>query len=342
MSSVAGWLRGRRLVVGLPLLAVIAIGATLGVARLRSSSASPTPPTDAVILVVGRDSVHQSLFDARLQATLTAAEQGGAPQQGSAQYPAFLGELRARVLKSLIFDTVVAQEAGLRGVEASDADIDAEITVEEGNAGGAGQLDRQLAEAGGSRAQLRDLVRSRLNESRLEQLLAAERAGDALRQLSAGAVFADLARQLSDDDTSRAQGGALGELSLDQLKAGDQAFLSAVTALKTGETTAQPVRDAAGFEILRLDAATRTSVTLHRILVAAPQPYTVRERPAWFTEAVLLAIADDCAGGQLRVLINAGVQPCTAESSPTPAATGNGFSPRSGPTGSPPPPATPG
>lgn len=346
----------RTLLIALgPLAAAALIAGTLVlVSHARDSGRGAiAAPSDPVILVVGPDRVHQSVFDARVSVAVTAAQQGGGPQSSDPQYPQFLASIRARVLQSLIIDTVIAQEARTRGVAATDADVEKEVTADTSIAGGGAQLATQLAEAGGSVAQLRDETRSRLNEAQLEDLLASQRAADALVQIKSGTDFGTVAQAYSDDQTSIGKGGDLGSLSLDQLKGGDSAFLNALTALKVGQITDPPARDAAGYEILRVDAATATARSAHRILVAAPQPYTEKERPDWFTQAVLLAVSTDCSSGSIQVLLANAGQPCgtstptAAPGSPgvpaTPGASpsgtaGTGFVPRPAPT---PPSATP-
>ena len=305
---------GRRplLVVALPaLVATLIAGGLIAVAHHGGSGPTGVAP-DPVVATVGADSIRRSQLDGRVVVVRTAALQGGAPTgaPGSSQGAAFEASIRARALRSLITDAVIAQEARARGVAASDADVEREVQASVSAAGGESSLETQLAGAGSSIQQLRDGTRARLNESQLEDLFARQRATDVLGQLGQGASFATLAAQYSDDDTSRPKGGDLGALQLDTLRGSNQAFVTAVSALAVGATTGAPVRDVAGYEILRVDAATASTRSVHRILVAAPQPYTEKERPQWFTQSVLLAIADDCTAGRIRVLIDGAGQPC--------------------------------
>jgi hypothetical protein len=339
MSSAGSWWRRRGLVIVGPLLAASLISVTLVLVAHGRSGGNASPAPDPVVLEVGADQVHQSVFDARVGVALAAAEQGGGPQPGDAQYQAFFSSIRARVMQSLIIDAVIGQEARVRGVSASDSDVQKEITADTSIAGGADQLATQLAQAGGSPAQLRDETRSRLNEAQLEDLLARDRADSALAQIAGGQSFATVAAVYSDDDTSRPKGGDLGSLQLDQLKGGDSVFLATITALQPGQVTPAPVRDAAGYEILRVDAATPATRSVHRILIAAPQPYTEMERPDWFTQAVLLAVSQDCAANQVRVLLPNAGQPCStatpsASATASPAPAGSGLTPRPVPAGS--------
>jgi hypothetical protein len=329
MSSSAR--RPRLLVIAPVMLATAAVGVVAATQILGRGSS--TPPRGPVAEVAGT-AVPAALFDLRMGSALTAVRQaGGAPNPGEAGYPAFLAAMRRRVMESLIIDQVIAREAVFRHVAATDADVAAEEGADARAAGGEEQLQRQLAEAGGGRDQLRDAIRSRLNEQRLEDLLASQRAADVEARLAAGTPFEALAQQLSDDERSRTRGGDLGVLNLAQLSASDASFVSAVRAAPAGRTSV-PTRDDAGYEILRLDTQTATTRSLHRILVAAPRPYTVRERPAWFAAAIFQAIHEHCMAGRLTVLLNVGLQPCMpARPGPGPAGTAPAASATAAPSG---------
>ena len=297
----------------LPALAVAVLLVACG------SGSGPTPSPSGPVAQVGKQTIPRSLFDLRLSSALTAVEQGGGPSPGSSGYDAMLSQLRASVLKSLILDSIIAQEAAFRHVAASDADVQKEVDQDVKDAGGQSQLQTQLAEAGGSLDQLRDAVRSRINEQRLENLFAQDRAAAVVQQLQGGADFATLAKQLSDDETSGPKGGDMGVMSNATLDGGDKAFAAAVRALQPGRTVSAPVRDVAGYEIIRVDAVSAAGFAVHRILVAAPQTYTVKERPAWFEQSLLDALAQYCSNDQLKVMIPGAEQPC-ATASPSGAA----------------------
>jgi hypothetical protein len=264
-----------------------------------------------------------------MTSALTAIQQGGGPQQGSSGYGAMLSKLRADVLKSLILDSIIAQEAAYRHIAAGDSDVQRQVDADIKAAGGGAPLQTQLAEAGGSMAQLRDAIRSRINEQRLEDEFAKERAAAIEQRLSAGEDFAVLAKLLSDDETSRDKGGDMGTIADAQLDQGDKQFAAAVRALQPGQTASQPARDQAGYEILRVDAVSGGGYAVHRILVAAPQTYTVKERPNWFLQSLLDALAQYCSQGQLKVMVAGATQPCASSTpsgsaSPAPPASGTG------------------
>jgi foldase protein PrsA len=276
---------------------------------------SPSPSAGGAVAQVGTQSIPRSLFDLRLGSALTAVQQGGGPTPGASGYNAMLSKLRADVLKSLILDSIIAQEAAFRHIAATDADVQKEIDSDAQAAGGQQKLQTQLAEAGGSLDQLRDAVRSRINEQRLEDEFARERADAIVQRISAGEDITVLAKLLSDDETSRDKGGDMGTLSDTQLDQGDKTFATAVRALQPGKTTTQPVRDLAGYEIIRLDSAGSAGHAVHRILVAAPQTYTVKERPNWFLQSLLEALAQYCGQGRLTVTLTGAEQPCSTASS---------------------------
>lgn len=298
------------------LLATLALAVLLGAC---GSGAGPTPSPGAPVAQVGKQTIPRSLFDLRLNTALVSVEQGGGPSPGTSGYNAMLSQLRADVLKSLIIDSIIAQEAAYRHVAATDAEVQKELDQDVKDAGGQSQLQTQLAEAGGSLDQLRDAIRSRLNEQRLEDQFAQQRAAAILQQLQGGADFATLAKQLSDDETSGPKGGDMGVMSNATLDSGDKAFAAAVRALQPGHTVSAPVRDVGGYEVIRVDAVSAAGYAVHRILVAAPQTYTVKERPAWFEQSLLDALAQYCSSNQLKVMISGAAQPC-ATAAPSGAA----------------------
>jgi len=310
--------RRRRLLLLVPAVLVLTAAGVIASTQILGRTSAPAP--QGPVAEVAGTRIPAALFDTRLTSALTAIRQaGGAPQPGDRAYAAFLAGVRRRVLESLIVDEVVAQEAAYRGLAATDAQVAAEVAGDARLAGGDDQLRKQLAEAGGSLDQLRDEIRSRMNEQRLEDLFASQRAADIGSRLAGGLAFETAARQMSDDEQSRDRGGDLGALNLAQLGGSNASFAAAVRSAPAGRVSA-PIRDDAGYEILRLDAQTSTTRSLHRILVAAPRPYTVRERPAWFAEGIFEAIAEDCHAGRLRVLLDTGFQPCST-SAPAPSAT---------------------
>jgi parvulin-like peptidyl-prolyl isomerase len=211
-------------------------------------------------------------------------------------------------------------------VAATDAEIQSQVNADVQAAGGVTQLQSQLAALGGSQAQLRDEIRSALNEEKLENIFAMQRATEIEQKLAAGAAFATLAAQYSDDSSTASKGGVLGAVPRTQIQGDDPTYAAAVLALQPHQHTAPAVRDAQGYDIVELESATGAVLTLRHIIVDAPQPYTVKERPPWFSEAIFEALAQDCSAGLIHIYItNVGDDPCaavSASSSPSGSATG--------------------
>lgn len=286
-----------------------------------------TTPATGVVARVGATTITAQAFAVRLQSTLTAVISAGGPSNN----PAMTAQVRASVLRSLLIDTVIEQEAVAAGVAATDADVQAQVDADTQTAGGPAQLQSQLASLGGSMLQLRDEIRSSLNEQRLEDLFARRRADEVEQRLAAGSSFAALAAQYSDDTTTASRGGSLGAVPRTQVQGDDPSYAAAVLALAVGQHTNPPVRDAQGYDIVQLDSASTTVVSLRHIIIDAPQPYTVKERPVWFSEAVFESLAQDCAAGQIHIYIgNVGDDPCAAASpgaSPSSTTSGAAVSP---------------
>ncbi len=268
---------------------------------------------------MGNADITAAAFALRLQSTLTAVTQAGGPPNN----PSMTAQVRASVLRSLLIDTVIAQEAAAAHVAASAAEVQSQVNADVQAAGGLPQLQTQLASLGGSLAQLRDEITSSLNEQKLEDVFARQRAAEIEQKLSAGSAFSTLASQYSDDTATASKGGALGTIPRSQVQGDDPGYAAAVLALQPGQHTNPAVHDAQGYDIVELQAATASTLTLSHIIVDAPQPYTVKERPPWFGEAIFESLAQDCAAGQIHIYIrNVGDDPCAAVSAgASPAAT---------------------
>jgi hypothetical protein len=289
----------------------LAVLLALVCAACAGGPASPATPGTQVIARVGSTAITADLFAVRLQSALTAVSQAGGP----ANNPAMTAQVRASVLRSLLIDTVIAQEAAASGVAATALEVQSQVDADAQTAGGTAQLQSQLASLGGSLTQLRDEIRSSLNEQKLEDAFAKQRAGEIEQKLSSGTAFATLASQYSDDADTAAKGGALGAVPRTQIQGDDPAYAAAVLALHPGGYTNPPIRDAQGYDIVALDSSSATTLTLRHIIVNAPQPYTVKERPAWFSEAIFESLAQDCSVGEIHIYVsNTGDNPCAAAS----------------------------
>jgi parvulin-like peptidyl-prolyl isomerase len=305
----------------------------LAVAACGSTPAAPAKPSP-VIARVGNQNITLVQFNVRYQTTIVSIEQGGGPPENAGQTTA----LRADILRSLIIDTVIGEEASKFGLEATPAEIQSQVATDAQQAGGTAALKTELAGAGGSIAQLEDEITSDLNKQRVENLFAEERAVQVEKLLAAGANFATTAKTWSDDTGTNAKGGDLGALTTANLATYDAAFSTAVRTLAIGQYTTTPVHDAGGYDIVMLYAKSAKGWGVRHILIAAPTPYSVMDRPAWFGEVVFAAINQLCVAHQITVsLTNAGGNPCDAPSpSPSPAAT----SPKASTTTAPSPTAT--
>jgi PPIC-type PPIASE domain/SurA N-terminal domain len=289
-----------------------------------STATGPTKPSP-VIARVAADTITLAEFDVRYQSTIIAIQQAGGPVENAAQTT----DLRASILRSLILDTVIREEATKLGLAATTQQIQAQVAVDAQQAGGISALTTALAGAGGSIAQLDDEISSEINEQRLEDNFAQTRAAMVEQSLASGANFIATAKTFSDDTGTSAKGGNLGVLTSADLSSYDAAFSAAVKALKVGDYTKTPVHDAGGYDILKLNAVSTKGWTVSHVLIAAPTPYSVMDRPAWFTESLFTALAQLCKASQISVtLTNAGGNPCdTPAPTPSPSPSKAGLRP---------------
>jgi hypothetical protein len=250
------------------------------------------------VAVVAGTPISSEQLDVRLQSALAAIVQAGGPSDN----PQMLTAVTATVIGSLIFDTVVAQEARRLHMAANQGQVDDRLRQFTQDAGGAPQLQSQLAAAGQSMAGLRDEITAEIDEQNVESYFAQLRAQQVIQQLSQGADFGSLVTQYSDSPDTAGKGGQLGTLNAAQITSqlGGN-VLSAIRALRPGQYTTTPVRNTQGYEIIRVDAISATTWSLREILVAAPQPYIVKERPQWFDEEVYYQIFQDCQAGQITL-----------------------------------------
>ncbi len=297
---------------------VVAAACLLLVTACSASKVSTTAKPSPVIAVVAGDPITLAQFNTRYTSALVSIEQGGGPSNDATQTT----ELRETILRSLIIDTVIREEATKLGLEATPKEIQAQVASDAAGDGGMSQLETDLAGAGGSIAQLEDEISSDLNEQRLEDTFAKARATMIEQTLAGGAGFIATAKEFSDDTGTSAKGGDLGVLSAATLKTYDPAFAAAVEALAVGAYTKTPVHDAGGYDIVQLYSKSAQGYGVRHILVYAGNPYNVMDRPNWFAESLFSDISMLCTQHAIEVtLTNAGGNPCTAPSpSPSPSA----------------------
>jgi SurA N-terminal domain/PPIC-type PPIASE domain len=298
----------------------VAVVALCAVVLAACGSNKPAPKPSPVIARVGSDTITLAQFNTRYESAYTSIAQGG----GGTTDPAAITQLRAAILRSLIIDTIIKQEATKLDLEATPKEVAAEVATDAQQAGGMSALETELAGAGGSIAQLEDEISSNLNEQRVEDVFAQQRAALVESILAKGANFSATAKTYSDDNGSTGtadKGGDLGVLTATTLKTYDAAFVAAVKATPVGAYTKTPVHDAGGYDILMVYSKTPTGYGVRHILVYAGNPYNVMDRPDWFVEALFTQVDTLCKANQISVsLTNAGGNPCTAPS-PTPAPT---------------------
>lgn len=284
------------------------------------SSGPAHPMASPVIARVGSDAITIAQFNVRYQSACTSIKQGGGDCSGGAA----VTQVRAAVLRSLILDTVIRQEATRLGLEATSKEVAAEVAADAQQAGGTGALQTQLAGAGGSIAQLQDEISANLNEQRVEDVFAQQRAALVEQILARGATFVATAKTYSDDSGTTGtalKGGDLGVLTAAELKTYNPAFAAAVESLAVGAYTRTPVHDAGGYDIVMVYSKKAQGWGVRHILIYAGNPYNVTDRPGWFQEALFSAVDQLCAANDIRVsLTNAGGNPCPSPSpSPSPA-----------------------
>ena len=231
-----------------------------------------------MIARVGPDAITLAQFNVRYQSACTSIEQGGGDCTGGAA----VTQVRAAILRSLILDTVIRQEATKLGLEATPKEVAAEVAADARQAGGTSALQTELAGAGGSIAQLRDEITANLNEQRVEDVFAQQRAALVEQILAKGASFIATAKTYSDNSGTTgtaSKGGDLGVLTAAQLKTYNPAFAAAVASLAVGAYTKTPVHDAGGYDIVMVYSKTAKGWGVRHILIYAGNPYNVTDRP---------------------------------------------------------------
>jgi len=94
-------------------------------------------------------------------------------------------------------------------------------------------------------------------EYKIRQIVVPDKAGaeDIIKQIKSGADFSELAKHKSHDPGAEHHGGSIGWFRPDIFI--DEAFAGAVTQLKKGELTAEPVKTRYGWNIIILDDGPR-------------------------------------------------------------------------------------
>ena len=191
-----------------------------------SNTPSPTEPPAAAR--VNGEAISLTTYQnqvAQFEAALIA--QGVDPNSTDGQ--AQLAQVRDQVLNGMIDQILIEQEARRKGIEVTDADLDAAMQEIISSSGGSEAFAAQLAALGQSEADFRAGQRAAMLASRIRDLVigevaavapqvharhilidSADLANSLLTQLQAGADFASLAQQYSQDTLTRDGGGDLG------------------------------------------------------------------------------------------------------------------------------------
>ena len=222
-----------------------------------------------------------SAGNGRFTGTDVVATVNGEPITKDEVYEAMYAQQGRQTVESLITQRLIEQEADRRGVQVSDADVDAEIAELAERYGGKEALEGLLSQSGMTMDALRQNIRLNLLVERLlapqieitesdlqayyeehpdefvepEQVHARhilveerEQAEELLAQLRNGAKFEDLAREHSVDEQSAEKGGDLGWFARGDMVA---PFEEAAFGAEPG-TLVGPVESPYGFHLIEV------------------------------------------------------------------------------------------
>lgn len=119
-----------------------------------------------------------------------------------------------------------------------------------------------------SPAEYQDFVRAQLLRKKVEATIdrsARERAANLLSQVNAGADFAELARTQSDDDLTKAAGGDVGVVEINEFD--PTTIISTANSLAPGQIANKLYEGSEGFYIIKTTAKAEGSIRYSRILV---------------------------------------------------------------------------
>lgn len=165
-------------------------------------------------------------------------------------------EDKKKLLESLETLAVVAQEAEKQNI-AADPEIATKLEFARQNALANEFLQKYAKGKTPTDADLkaeydRQIAAMPKEEFKARHILVKDEATakDAIAQLAKGAKFEDLAKKLSTDEGSKKNGGDLNWFTPDKMV---PPFSEAVSKLKKGETTKEPVKTDFGWHVIRLD-----------------------------------------------------------------------------------------
>jgi foldase protein PrsA len=214
------------------------------------------------------------------------------------------------VMRDIIDQALILQEAKKQGVSASDEEVNAEVEQIRAMMTGDTTLEQALAQQGRTMARLRreaelrvlvdkmvtarievapedlDGVRARQIvisvASEEEEEKAREQAIRVRERILAGEVFADVAKEVSLDPAAQQNGGDMGIVRKGMLRPEIEA---ALFSLKVGEVSS-PIRSGMGYHILlveeKVPASSLTDEERSRLTEERKAALSRREIPQWF------------------------------------------------------------
>lgn len=241
-------------VVNTELVTAVEVGLRVGRAQAELRRQGGQPPSEEVL----RQQALESLIDERVQVTYAResgskvddAELDRAVTNVAAQNQINVAQLRERLkaegmdwnrfranLRDQLLVERVREREVINRIRVTDGDVDR--LLDEQRARSAGEVQLNLAQ-----------ILVKLPEGASEADVAARRAvaDAALARIRAGEAFATVARAVSEDN-NREAGGELGLRPAARLP---DLFVEAVRDLPVGGVTAQPLRSAAGFHVLKV------------------------------------------------------------------------------------------
>ena len=233
------------------LLGVLLAGLLSACERGPGPTLAPQPPQ--AVATLNGEPVSRALLDHLTRAQMGITNPYDAPASAAAAASAPPID-RQQLLDELIGVELLAQKARERGLDKTPAVL-AEAELQSKTLLSQRVVRELIHSLKVSDAELQaaydELVPPHEFQLRHVQLADRDTALTVISRLQQGQAFAELARSLSTDKVSRAQGGELGWLMVEQMPAD---FAAATRALKPGEHTVQPVKTDQGWHVIQLQA----------------------------------------------------------------------------------------
>lgn len=248
---------------------IIGMGILLGALSLSAqTAAAPAASADPVIIKAGSTEIRQSEFEAAV---------GSLPDE----YQAFAsGPGKRQFAEDYLRLKLLAAEAAKAGLD-KDAKVRSQLELLKANTLANAQIEKMQSSIQISDAEIREAyekAKDRLERARASHILvafqgspaapaegalsddAAKAKAEQIRaRIAGGADFAEIAKVESDDKSSGASGGALGEFGRGQMV---PEFESVVFTAKDGELT-PVVRTQFGYHVIKVDK--RTTVGMDEV-----------------------------------------------------------------------------